>query len=259
MRLLLVSAVVGLLAQGKLELKPIFKKFDRVVVACTVQTEIKSSDGRDSKYKLELEVEAEVEKGEGDRAVFHCEVASAKLSGRVNGKAADGDWKKGGEAKLGGFEKALGKGWKLTLDGKKGFSMGDDAVELGDALPLFNPGVFAGFSVPLPYGPAAAGEKWEVKDQTFPHFYGFTVKFAAQLNQVKDGTARISASLAYAKPQTEVPIEGAVNVKGEGDASLDYDVKSGRPLRGATSLRLTSAQGGLRREVSQVIEFEVKK
>lgn len=257
MRLLLVAAVLAL--QGKPELKPVFKKFDRVVVACTVQTEIKSSDGRDSKYKLDLEVEAEVEKGEGDTAVFHCEVASAKISGRVNGKSVDGDWKKGGEAKLGGLEKALGKGWKLKLDGKKGFSMGDDAVDLGDALPLFNPGVFAGFSVPLPYGPAEAGQKWEVKDQTFPHFNGFTVKFAAQLNQLKEGTARISASLTYSKPQTEVPIEGAVNVKGEGDASFDYDVKAGRPLRGATSLKFTGSQGGLRREVTQVIEFEVRK
>jgi hypothetical protein len=47
-------------------------------------------------------------------------------------------------------------------------------------------------------------------------------------------------------------------VKGTGDASGVFDAKKKRPVNGATDVRVTSSQGGLRREVTQHVEWTVK-
>lgn len=260
MRLLFLVAAV-LIPQAKVELRPKFQKFDKVSVGCKVQTEIKSSNGRDSKYSLELELSAEVEKVEGETAEFDCGVTLLRIHGTLDGKAVDYEWRKGGTekgAKIAAIQKGLEKGWKVTL-GKQGIAVNDQANELCDAVPLFNPGVFLGLSTPLPFDAVAVGKGWEVKDQAYPFFNGFTLRYSAALNHVASDTAKISAHLVYSKAESEVPIEGVVNVKGEGDASLEYDVKAGRPVKGATSLKLSATMGGLKREVTQVIEFEARR
>jgi hypothetical protein len=260
MRFLLLPFLLAL--QGRAELKPKFQKFDRVAVSCTVQTEVKSSNGRDSKYSLELALTAEAEKVDGEAVVFDCGVSSLKIAGRLDGRTVNFEWSKAGTERgerIASIQKALEKGWKFVLAGKKGFSVTDTASELGDTLPLFNPGVFLGLSAPLPDGPVEVGKGWEVKDLGFPYFGGFTVRYAASLDLVKGDTAKISSRLFFNRPESEVPVEGVVNVKGDGDASLEYDLRSGRPNRGATALKLTSQMGGLKRDVSQVIEFEVRR
>ena len=256
-RLLLALALT---LQGKAELKPKFQKFDRIGVGCTVTTEIKSSNGRDSKYTLDLELTAEAEKAEGETVVFDCGVTSLKISGTLDGKTVDGIWRKGSspDRKIPGVERAIEKGWKTTLS-KKGVSVGDAMVEFGDALPIFNPGVFLGLSVPLPFDAVAEGKGWEVKDQAYSYFGGFGIKSAASLNVLEKDTAKLSARLVFSRAETEVPVDGVVNVKGDGYASLEYDLKSGRPVKGATSAKISMTQGGLKREVTQVIEFEVRR
>lgn len=263
MRLLLAVAVLlpALAQEKKAELRPKFQKFERVSVSCKVQTEVKSSNGRDSKYALEMDLTSEVEKAEGETAVFDCGVSYLKIAGTLDGRPVDYEWRKGGSergSKVAAIQKGLEKGWKVTL-GKKGIGVSEAANELCDTIPVFNPAIFLGLSAPLPYEQVAVGKGWEVKDQAFPFFNGFSVKYSATLNHVAQDTAKISARLVFAKAESEVPIEGVVNVKGEGDASLDYDVKSGRPIKGATALKLTATMGGLKREVSQVIEFEARR
>lgn len=256
----LLAALIALTPQAKADLKPKFQKFDRIGVGCTITTEIKSSNNRDSKHVMELELTAEVEKAEGETAVFDCGVTSLKISGILDGKPVDGIWRKGSspDRKIPGVEKAIEKGWKVTLS-KKGVSLGDTMVEFGDALPIFNPGVLLGLSVPLPFDQVAEGKGWEVKDQAFTYFGGFGFKAAASLNVVEKDRAKISAKLTFNRAENEIPVDGVVNVKGDGYASLEYDLKSGRPVKGATSVRLSTGQGGLKREVTQVIEFEVRR
>ena len=259
MRLLLLAALI--LPQAKAELRPKFQKFDRISVGCKIQTEVKASNGRDSKYTLELELSAEVEKSEGETAEFDCGVSSLKISGTLDGKAADYEWRKGGSEKgsrIASIQKGLEKGWKVTL-GKKGISVGDASNEFCDTLPLLNPGIFLGFSTPLPFDAVAVGKGWEAKDQSYPFFSGFGIRYQATLNHVAADAARISAHLTFSKAESEIPIEGVVNVKGEGDASLEYDLKSGRPVKGATSVRFSGSMGGLKRDVTQIIEFEVRR
>lgn len=258
MRLLLLGSLLSL--QSKAELSPKFDKFDRVAVGCTVQTEIKSSNGRDSKYKVELELNAEVEKAEGGAATFDCGVSSVRVTGTLDGKPVSYQWSKGGAErgdKIAAIRKGLEKGWKVTL-AKKGFSVGPESGEFADTLPLFNPGVFLGFAVPPSYAPVTVGKGWTVKDNVAPYFNGFTPKYAATLNFVDKDVAKVSAHLTFTKPESEVPIDMGPNVKGDGTAAMDYDLKSGRPLRGATSVRISFGMGGLKREVTQVIEYEVR-
>ncbi len=255
-----ILASLALTLQAQAELRPKFGKFDRIGVGCTVTTELKSSNGRDSKYTLQLELTAEVEKAEGEEAVFDCGVTSLRISGTLEGRPVDGIWRKGSspDRRIPGVEKAIEKGWKATLS-PKGLSIGDGMVEFGDSLPIFNPGALLGLSVPLPFGTVAEGKGWEVKDQAYSYFGGFAFKAAASLNVLEKDTAKLSAKLTFSRAESEVPIEGGINVKGDGYASLEYDVKAGRPVKGATSVRLSLGQGGLKREVSQVIEFEVRR
>jgi hypothetical protein len=256
-RILLLAALA---LQGKADLKPKFQKFDRIGIGCTITTEIKASNGRDSKHTVELELTAEVEKSEGEVTVFDCGVTSLKISGTLDGKPVDGIWRKGSspDRKIPGVERAIEKGWKTTLS-KKGVSLSDAMVEFGDAIPIFNPGVFLGLSVPLPFDAVAEGKGWEVKDQTYPYFGGFGIKSVASLNVFEKDTAKISARLVFSRAETEVPVDGVVNVKGDGYASLEYDVKGGRPVKGATSVKISTSQGGLKRDVTQTLEFEVRR
>ena len=57
----LLTAVLLAAPQGAAELSPRFQKFDRLEVSCTVKTEIKASNGRDSKLEVELLVVSEAE------------------------------------------------------------------------------------------------------------------------------------------------------------------------------------------------------
>jgi hypothetical protein len=172
----------------------------------------------------------------------------------------DVDWAKGwkGEGKLAGLDRVLEKGWKMTLAPGKGTSIGDGYLELGDLLPVFNPGALLGFPVPPPGAPAAAGKGWEVKGQSFSHAGGFGLSAKAMFDYAEGDAAKLSARLSFVRPESEVPIEGAVNVKGDGYASLDYDAKRGRPVKGASSAKILLSQGGLKKEITQVVEFEMR-
>lgn len=254
--------LLALLAQAAVELRPTFQKFDRLSSSCTIRTEIKSSNGRDSTYVLSLEFAAEVEKSEGGSATFDCGLSRLRIEGTLDGRKVDVEWAKSGgwkgDGKLAGIDRALEKGWKMTLEAGKGTSIGDGYLELGDLLPLLNPGVLLGFPVPPPAAAVAPGKGWEVKGQTYPHAGGFGVGAAALLDVLEGDTARLSARLRVGKAEVEVPIEGAMNVKGDGFASMTYDVKKGRPLKGATSVKVAVGQGGLKKEISQVVEFEMR-
>ncbi|HEX7899375.1 MAG TPA: hypothetical protein VF950_16535 [Planctomycetota bacterium] len=241
---------------------PTFQKFDRLQAACVIKTEIKSSNGRDSNYTLTMDVAAETEKAEGGATTFDCGVAALRIEGTLDGRKVDAAWSKGGgwkgDGKIAGLDRALEKGWKMTLAAGKGTSIGDGYLELGDLLPVFNPGALLGYSVPPPATPVAAGKTWEVKGQTFPHAGGFGLRAAATFDFAEGDSARLSARLTFGKAETEIPIEGASNVKGDGYASLAYDSKKGRPVKGASSAKLVLSQGGLKREISQVVEFEMR-
>lgn len=235
---------------------PTFQKFDRLQASCVVKTEIKSSNGRDSNYTLTLEISAEAE----NATTFDCGVTRLRVEGTLDGRKVDVDWAKGwkGEGKLASLDRVLEKGWKMTLAPGKGTSIGDGYLELGDLLPIFNPGALLGYSVPPPALPVAAGKTWEVKGQAFPHAGGFSIRAAATFDYAEGDDTRLSARLSFARAETEIPIEGASNVKGDGYASLSYDAKKGRPRKGASSAKLVLSQGGLKKEVSQVIEFEMR-
>ncbi len=260
MRWLIVVAAFAV--QGRAELRPVFRKFDQIALSMKIQTEIKAGQGRDSKHRLELEVVSEVEKAEGENVVFDVALTRLKVSGTLDGRGVDYEWRKGG-AETGdagaAVRKALEKGWKMTLSGGKGFSAGEGAADFGDVFPVFNPGAFLGFTSPLPHDAAGVGQRWEIKGLVFPYFKAFGLRYSSALDDIRNGSARISSTLTFGSSEPDAEAGFATIVKGSGDASLEYDLKSGRPVRGATALRLTSAQGGLRREVTQVIEFEARK
>lgn len=237
---------------------PAFQKFDRLQASCVIKTEIKASNGRDSSYTLTLELAAEAESA----ASFDCGVSKLRVEGTLDGRRVDCEWSKGGgwrgEGKVPNVDRALEKGWKMSLTPGKGVSIGDGYLLLGDALPVFNPGVLLGYPVPPPAAPVAAGKTWEVKGQSFDFAGGFGVNARASFDFAEGDEAKVSARLAFARAESEVPIDGASNVKGDGYASLTYDLKKGRPLKGASSAKLILSQGGLKKEVSQVVEFEMR-
>jgi hypothetical protein len=261
--LLALSPVEGLAApQGAAELSPRFQKFDRLEVACTVKTEIKASNGRDTKLEAELVVVSEAEKGEGDTATFDVGVSRLRLSGTHEGRKVDAEWSKSGASRgelPRGLAKALEKGWKMTLAGKDGIRIGEGHLEIGDALPVFNPGVLLGLPVPPPFAAVAPGKSWESKTASFPHFGTFGLRATGTFDLLEGDSARLSARLAFMNAASDAPDDFAASVKGDGFASLEYDVKKGRPVKGATAVKLVASQGGLKREVSQVVEFEVRK
>jgi hypothetical protein len=261
MRLLLTTMLLGA-PQAATELSPKFQKFDRLEVSCKIRTEIKASNGRDTQLEVEMVVVSEAEQGEGDAATFDVGISRLRLSGTHEGRKVDADWSKGGASRgelPRGLAKALEKGWKMTLAGKQGPRIGEGHLEIGDALPVFNPGVLLGFPVPPAFAPVAMGKSWEVKGMSFPHFGTFGLRATGTLDLVEGDSARLSAKLVYGNAATDAPDDFAASVKGDGFASMEYDVKRGRPVKGATSAKLTATQGGLKREVSQVVEFEVRR
>ena len=184
------------------------------------------------------------------------------MTGTHEGRKVDADWSKSGGAKgelPRGLAKALEKGWKMSLAGKEGVRIGEGHLEIGDALPVFNPGVLLGLPVPLPFAPVAPGKSWESKIASYPHFGTFGLKATGSFDLVEGDSARLSARLAFTNAASDAPDDFAASVKGDGFASMEYDVKRGRPVKGATSAKLIATQGGLKREVSQVVEFEVRK
>jgi hypothetical protein len=241
---------------------PAFQKFDRLQTACVIKTEIKSSNGKDSAYTLHLELAAETEKSENGATVFDCGVSKLRIEGTLDGRRIDAEWSKGGgwrgDGKVPGVDRPLEKGWKMTLTPGKGVVVGDGYLELGDVLPIFNPGTLLGYSVPPPSTPVASGKNWELKGQTYAHAGGFSLQALAAFDFEEAGAAKLSARLKFGRMEADVPIEGASNVKGDGFASLTYDAKKGRPVKGASSAKLQLSQGGLKRDVSQVVEFEAR-
>lgn len=241
---------------------PAFQKFDRLQTACVVKTEIKASNGKDSAYTLHLELSAEAEKSENGVSVFDCGVSKLRIEGTLDGRRIDAEWSKGGgwkgDGKVPGVDRALEKGWKMTLAPGKGVALGDGYLELGDVLPIFNPGALLGYSVPPPSGAVASGKNWELKAQTYAHAGGFSLRADAAFDFEEAGAAKLSARLKFGRVESEVPIDGAPNVKGDGFASLTYDAKKGRPVKGASSAKLQLSQGGLKKEISQVVEFEAR-
>jgi len=165
MRLLVMAVLLP--AQAKVDLHPKFEKVDTIVVSMKAQTEIKSSTGKDSKYELEMELSSEVEKVVAGMAHFTCSVTRLKVIGTLDGRPVEWEWSKGVSqkgAKIESVLKTIEKGWKATI-GRKGVGLNDAAGGLFDTLPLFNPPVVLGFSVPLPFETIGMGKGWEVKDQ----------------------------------------------------------------------------------------------
>lgn len=259
MRVFLVSAFLAV--QGSAEIAPPFRKFERLTLGCTVTTEVKSSNGRDSKLTARLEVAAEVESCEGRTAVFDCGLTSLVLEGTLDGRKVDVEWRKGGAVRgepPAALARALEKGWKMTLDGAQGIRAGEAFREVGDALVLLNPAALIGFPVPPSYSTLNLGKGWEVKPVDFQHLGGYALRYGAGLDFVEGDVARLSAKLVFTPAQAEAVLEGASSVKGEGFASMAYDVKKGRPVRGASSAKVLAVQGGLKREIEQVLEFQVR-
>ncbi len=259
MRLLILAAV--LLPQGRVEFKTSFQRFDTLAIRCVVQSEVTSSDGKDSRYAIEADLSAEVDKSEAGVTTFDCGVSALKLSGTFEGKKVDCEWRKDGSGRGDMDEKlrqALEKGWKMTLEAGKGFAVVKGGVEFCDRLPILNPGVFLGLSAPLPAGEVAVGGKWEVDNLVFPYFNSFLLKYQSVLERVEKDTARVRSGLAFRSPEGEDVAEGVVDVKGEGESTLEFDLKAGRPRKGSSMIRLTSAQGSLKRQVVQSINIEVK-
>ena len=259
--LVVAALLLGLLPQDPVELNPSFKKFDKMGIKCKIKTEIKSSTGRNSKYELELDLVAEVDEGTGDKATFSCTINGLKIKGLVNGKDVDYDWSKrrGGRGTAPRrLEQSLKQGWKLKLKGSKGFEIDDGILGFGDVLTIYNPAIFMGMSVPLPYRSVTDGTSWKMEDHRFSYGTGFGYSMEGKLDFTREGMAFITGKMKLTKPEDEVPVEGSINVKGEGFASMEYDLKKGRPKKGATSIKVRIAQGGLKQDVIQIIEFEVR-
>lgn len=259
MRVLLTAALLAV--QGSAEVAPAFKKFERIQLGCTLTTEVKSSNGRDSKVTARLEVAAEVEASEGRTTVLDCGLTSLVMEGTLDGRKIDVEWRKGGTVRgepPAALARALEKGWKMTLDGGQGIRAGEGFREVGDVLTVLNPAALIGFAVPPSYATLKLGKGWEVKPPDFQHLGGYAVRYAASLDFVEGDVARLSAKLVFSPPKAEAELEGASSVKGEGFASMEYDVKKGRPVRGATSAKVLAVQGGFKREIEQVLEFQVR-
>lgn len=259
MRVLLTAALLA--GQGSAEISPAFRKFERIQLGLTLTTAVKSSNGRDSKVTARLEVTAEVESSEGSTAVFDCGLTALVLEGLLDGRKVDLEWRKGGAVRgepPSALSRALEKGWKMRLDGAGGIRAGEGFREVGDVLTLLNPAVLIGFPVPPSYSTLKLGKGWEVKPVDFKHLGGYAVRYGAGLDFVEGDVARLSAKLVFSPAQAEAELEGAASVKGEGFASMEYDVKKGRPVRGASSAKVLAVQGGFRREIEQVLEFQVR-
>jgi hypothetical protein len=251
-----------LLAQGAVDLRPAFQKFDRLQSTCTIRTEVKASNGRESAYTLTLELAAETEKSEGGATTFDCGVSRLRIEGTLDGRKLDADWSKGsgwrGDAKVAGIERPLEKGWKMTLAAGKGTSTGDAFLEFGDLLPVLNPGALLGYPVPPPAEPVAVEKGWPAKPVVHAHMGGYSLKVAGFFDYSDGAAGKLSGVLSFGRAETEVPVDGAANVKGSGLASMEIDMKTKRPKKGASSAKLVVTQGGLKRELSQVIEFEMR-
>ena len=251
-----------LLAQGAIDLKPTFQKFDRLTSACTIRTEVKASNGKDSTYTLTLELTAEAETSDAAGTTFDCGVSKLRIEGTLDGRKVNADWIKGsgwkGEGKVAGIDRPLEKGWKMTLAAGKGTSVGDAYLELGDLLPVLNPGALLGYPVPPPAEPVPVEKGWPAKGLTYAHAGGYTLKITGFLDYADDAVGKLSGVLAFGRAETEVPVDGAANVKGGGLASVELDRKTKRPRKGASSARLSMSQGGLKKDISQVVEFEMK-
>jgi hypothetical protein len=165
-----------LLAQAAVDLKPSFQKFDRLQSACTIKTKVTSSNGRDSDYTVTLELVAEAETSDAAGTTFDCGVSKLRIEGTLDGRKVSLDWIKGsgwkGEGKVAGVDRSLEKGWKMTLAPGKGTSVGDAYLELGDLLPVLNPGALLGYPVPPPAEPVAVEKGWPGKPVTYGHAEG---------------------------------------------------------------------------------------
>ncbi len=244
---MLLATLLLSLQDLKLELQ----RFDRFTVKLEIQTEISSSDGRDSKHATELEITYECDKADGAALLLDGYVQFAKAAGTARGRDFSYEWKKGGTAKITGQKHAahahLEKAFKVKLDNRGAIS-DTGLTEYLDAFPVLNPQALLGLPCPL-----GSGATWKSARAKHDYFGGFAVEAAGKA----DGAA-LSAKLAYASPDTEVPVEGMINVKGDAEATGEFDAKTKRPVKGECTVKLTSAQGGLRREVTQRIVWTVR-
>lgn len=251
-----------ILLQTPVDLKPAFQKFDRLQAACTIRTKVTSSNGKDSEHTVTLEVTAEAEATEKGATTFDCGVSRLGLRGTLDGRKVDADWIKGsgwkGEGKVPGIDRPLEKGWKMTLAPGRMTAVGDGFLEVGDVLTVLNPGALIGYPVPPPAEPVAVEKGWPVKAHAYAHAGGFALRTSGYFDFSDGAVGKVSGVFTLGRPETEVPVDGAVNVKGSGLGSLELDLKTKRPRRGACSLGATIGQGGLKREIKQVVEFEMR-
>lgn len=240
------------LAQAdKQDLKLELKRFDRLTVALSVQTEVAASDGRNSKHSVDVEILYECDKAEAGVILFDGYVQSAKASGTFRDRAFSYEWRKGGTAKTAGQKQpalaSLEKPFKMKADAR-GVILESGLDEFLDSFPVFDPSALLGLPCPL-----GAGAEWKAEPKRYDWHSGFAVAY-----DVSAKDAALSAKIKYQPPDTEVPIEGMIQVKGSGDASGEFDLKTKRSLKGQFSARLSSDQGGLKREITQKAEWTVK-
>jgi hypothetical protein len=250
------------LAQDKVDAKLDLKRHDSYTLAFAVDTNATSSNGRDEVYTLALELKVECDEASGGVMKCGAYLQSIKAKGKWRGNDFEYDWKKGGTAKTSGaklpgtIQTACDKGFKVTLTDRGVVTLGDDARELLDVFPIWNPSALVGLASPMD---PKAGTVWSSKGHKYEYCGHFAADFQAAVGEVKDGAATISAAVKLKPLEDEVPIDGGMTVKGEVDAKATWDTKTNRPVKGEYSAKVHVAQGGWKREFAQKATFEVKK
>ncbi len=246
--------LLALLMQDDLTLK--YEQYDRLKIEIKSTTEVTASDGLDSKHTVELDISYECASVDKGVITFDGEVLSAKVAGTMRNREFTFTWKKGAGRKATGREfeafDSLEKPFKLKAQ-MNGMVVTPGLGAFYDLFPIFSPSALIGLATPL-----GKGRTWKTDQRRYELFSGFTIGYGGAAGAAADEKIPLTGSMTFASPETEVPIEGMVQVKGSGTATSDFHTKKQRGGSGKATISLSSDQGGLKRAITQSLEWKVK-
>lgn len=261
MRFLIAALVVLAVPQDKVDCRFEMKKFDGYGVALRTTTKAESSDGRSYDYTFSAEFRYETEKSEGGVIHMNAGLRWLKASGTWRGREFTYDWTREKGAKSTGFKlpdavaTVCEKGFKIRL-GERGALLGTDGLtDFLEVFPVWNPQALVGLATPFdPEGKLV----WKSKGNAYECCGRFQGDFQSAVGLAKDDQVTLSTMVKLKPVDSEVPIEGAMTVAGEGEGKAVFDVKAKRPVSGDFTAKVHVAQGGWKRDYEQSGTFEVK-
>jgi len=132
----------------------------------------------------------------------------------------------------------------------------EEGAELVEVFPIWSPHALVG--LPCPFD-AKAQNVWRSKGHKFETCGAFESEIEGAVGEIKDGLVTISTHFKHKPAENEVPIEGSMTVKGEGDAKATFNMKDKKPVKGDFTAVIHVAQGGFKRDYTQKLSFEVTK